>query len=140
MTTEGLLELARRHNHVIVPPPREATIDSCALVMPDGIVAVLVDEERCQTKAEYREKLSHELGHAERHAFYTRLSAPAARLRAEETARRWSWRTMVPPDELFRQMERGLRTPWELAEYFNVPQKMVTEAVTYYRDVLGEQK
>lgn len=139
MTETELLDLSERRGYLHLPPEAAGGLFGIAVQLPSGTCAWTVSHEGV-TEPEYLEAVSHELGHCETHSFYTRLSAPAARLRAEETARRWSWRTMIPPDELFRQMERGLRTPWELAEYFNVPQKMVTEAVTYYRDVLGGQK
>lgn len=139
MTAVELMELSEKHGHLYINPKKVPGLNAVSVILPSGTCAWTVSHQGV-SESEYLEAVSHELGHCETHSFYTRLSAPAARLRAEETARRWSWRTMVPPDELFRQMERGLRTPWELAEYFNVPQKMVTEAVTYYRDVLGGQK
>lgn len=133
-STEELFRLADEKGYLILPPPEGGTIDSAAFDL-DGLYAIVLDAEK-MSRQELRQKASHEIGHAETGSFYTRRSAPMTREKCEARANRWSWKKMIPPDQLFRAVERGIRTPWELAEEFDLPEQMIVEAVTYYRDQL----
>lgn len=138
MTTEALLELAEKSGHLLLPPPKGLkTLDSAAVLLPSGTCALMVREAGVDRKA-YRERLGHEVGHAEEHAFYTRLSAPTCRDKCEGMAKRWQYRNMVPLDELCRVMAAGIRTAWELSDYFELPEPLIREAVAYYREICGQ--
>lgn len=139
MTTEALFGIAENSGHLVLPPPDGAEkLDSAAVLLPSGVCALMVRSAGLNRKA-YRERLGHELGHAEEHAFYTKLSAPACRGRCEEMAKRWQYRNMVPLDELCRVMEVGIRTAWELSDYFDLPEPLIREAVAYYREICGQR-
>lgn len=139
MTTETLLKIAEAGGHLVLTPPAETKkLDSLAVLLPSGTCALIVKKAGTDRKA-YRERLGHELGHAEEHAFYTRLSAPTCRDKCEGMAKRWQYRNMVPLDDLCRAMERGIRTAWELSDYFDLPEPLIREAVAYYRDVCGQR-
>lgn len=139
MTTEALLELAEKSGHLLLPPPRGMNaLDSAAVLLPSGTCALMVREDGVDQKA-YRERFGHELGHAEQHAFYTRLSAPTCRDKCEGMAKRWQYRNMVPLDELCRVMAAGIRTVWELSDYFELPEPLIRDAVAYYREVCGQR-
>ena len=130
--TEELYALAEEWGYPVLEPPPDGTIESMAILSPRGTPCVFLREDG-HTAAELNERLAHELGHCRTGAFYTALSAPAARGKCEEQARRWSYRQMIPLEALIDGLRRGLREPYEFSEWLEVPQGMVAEAVAYYR-------
>lgn len=132
MTTQALFALSAAHGHLYINPKKVDGIDSAAVLLPSGRCAWTVSKHGTNSK-EYRNKVSHEIGHCEKRAFYTRLSAPTTRGKCEESARRWQYEKMVPCEELISAFDRGIRTAWELAEEFDMPEDFVKKAVEYYK-------
>ena len=133
MTTQALFDLANKHHHMLLEPPADGKIDSVSIRLPSGICAVFVG--KTENKKEYREKLGHEMGHCEKNAFYTKLSAPTTREKCEESANRWQYENMVPEDELNAAFRAGIRTPWELSDLFDLPESVVVAAHNYYTHI-----
>lgn len=131
MTTNELLDLSEKRGYIEVPSEL-CGLDAAAILLPSGNCAWTVDASGLSS-AEYRGRLGHEIGHCEEGAFYTRLSAPTARAKCEEQAVRWEIRNMLPRAALRSAMRKGLRTSWELAEFFDLPEPLVLRAVAYYR-------
>lgn len=130
--TQSLFDLSERHHHLFLEPLKDSPIVSIALLLPSGQAAWTVNPAG-MTDKEYRDYVSHELAHAETGSFYTRLSAPTTREKCEETARRWQYEHMVKYTELVDAFSRGITTPWDLAEYFNMPEDFIKRAVYYYK-------
>lgn len=130
--TEELYAQAEEWGYPVLEPPPDGTIDSMAILSPRGTPCVFL-RERGFKGEEVNERLAHEIGHCRTGAFYTALSAPTTRGKCEEKARRWSYRRMVPLDALLAGLRDGLREPYEFAERLEVPERMVREAVEYYR-------
>lgn len=134
--TEELYAQAEEWGFPVLEPPPDGTIDSMAILSPKGTPCVFL-RERGFSREEVNEHLAHELGHCRTGAFYTALSAPTARGKCEETARRWSYRRMVPLEALIAGLRDGLRDPYEFSERLEVPASMIVEAVEYYRAALA---
>lgn len=132
MTTTSLLRTASRHGHFHMKPMKGSKIRSISFLLPSGICAWTVDPSG-MTNKEYRDCASHEVGHCEKLAFYTRLSAPTCREKCEEAARRWQYEKMIPFKELMRLLHSGVTTSWELSEHFEMPEQVVIDAVNYYK-------
>lgn len=137
-TTDELLELSERRGYLHLPASAAGGISALAVQLPSGKCAWAV-ERKGITSAEYRERVSHELGHCEEGAFYTYLAAPTTKEKCEESARRWSYRRMVPIRDLIDAIADGDREPWQIAERLDVPEEMVRGAVTYYTVVLSSR-
>lgn len=131
MTTQELLNLSEKRGYIEVPSDL-CGLEAASLLLPSGNCAWTVDATGLSS-AEYRGKLGHELGHCEEGAFYTRLSAPTAREKCEEMAARWEIRHLLPRTALRSALKNGIRTSWELAEFFDLPEPLVLRAVAYYR-------
>ena len=132
MTTSALFALAHAHGHMILPPPSDGKIDSISIVLPTGTCAIILNADGISEK-DYRDHAGHEVGHCEKGAFYTRLSAPTTREKCEETANRWQYENMVPFCDLDAALKSGYKTPWELSDIFNLPERTVLAAIDYYK-------
>ncbi len=136
ITTDELLDLSERMGFLHLPAKAAGGIPALAVQLPSGRCAWAV-ERKGISSAQYRQRVCHELGHCVKGAFYTRLSAPTTREKCEETARRWSYRKMVPIRDLIDAIADGDREPWQIAERLDVPEDMVRSAVTYYTIALS---
>ena len=93
-----------------------------------------MDPWRIPTLAEEKVKLAHELGHCETGAFYNRYAARDVRQKHENRANKWAYKKLVPEDELKQAILQGYREPWELAEYFDLPEAFLRGALKYYQE------
>ena len=95
--------------------------------------AVFLNPDSLTDSAQESDILSHEMGHIMTGSTH-RADSPADLVeRHEEKAERWAIRQMVPWEELNKAVASGIRTAWELAEYFNVTEKMIRRALEYYQ-------
>lgn len=76
--------------------------------------------------------LAHELGHVETGAFYTRDASGLDRRRAELRADRWAIRHLISREDLLAALRSGVSSPWDLSEYFNLPERVIREALAFY--------
>lgn len=80
-----------------------------------------------------RSALAHELGHCITGSFYFVGASKIDRCRAEYKATKWALLNCVPKYELIELLKAGLNK-WEIADYFNVNEDLVSLAFTYYFD------
>ena len=113
------------------------TAESLSLPLEDGSCAIAMDPWRMPTLADEKCKLGHELGHCETGAFYNRYAARDLRQKHELHANRWAYEKLVPEDELIEAYRQGYREPWELAEYFDVTEPFLRDALEYYKTAAG---
>jgi hypothetical protein len=104
-----------------------------AMSLPSGHVAL--DRRRLGGSRAEKAALAHELGHVERGAFYNVLTPLETRERCEYKANKRSFEILVPRAELRAVMESGMTEPYELAEYFDVPEPFICRCLDYYHDV-----
>lgn len=111
--------------------------EALAVPLPDGTCAIAIDPEKLTGRADETEKLAHELGHCATGSFYSRYAPLDERGRCETRAERWAIRRVLPYETLKAAMERGLTEPTQLAEFFEVPERMVQKAIDYYTGPCG---
>ena len=90
-----------------------------ALCSPDGALAL--NPAAIESGAEEQAILLHEEGHFATGAFYTVQSSYTIRQKQENIANRYIYKRYFPPQRLQAAMAAGLREPWQLAEYFDLP-------------------
>ena len=134
MTTAELFRLSAKRGYYYIPPSQTGGIPSLSVCLPSGVCGWTVNGRGLKRK-DYRDRVSHEIGHCERGAFYTRLSAPTCRGKCEESARRWQYEHMIGKDALDDAFRRGITALWELSELFDLPEDLIAGAVRYFADV-----
>ena len=102
-----------------------------ALCSPDGALAL--NPSAIESGAEEQAILLHEEGHFATGAFYTVQSPYTIRQKQENIANRYIYKRYFPPQRLQAAMAAGLREPWQLAEYFDLPEAMIREMLDYYQ-------
>lgn len=135
--TEELLAFAEERGYPVLEPPPDGILDSVAIISPRGTKCIF-QRQTGKTAQEVNHGLAHEIGHCEEDAFYTELTSPAGRLRAEGLAKRWSYRRMVPVSAILDAIEEKEAEPWQIAEKLSVPVQMVVEAAEYYRAAFAQ--
>ena len=74
----------------------------------------------------------HELGHAATGALH-KINSPYELVeRSEYRANRWSAEHYLPAKELREAFQNGFTEPWQLAEYFDLPQQDIEKALYYW--------
>lgn len=111
--------------------------ESLSLPMSDGTCAIALDPTKFQSEQDELWKLAHELGHCETGSFYCRHTPFDERGRHERRAERWAIRKLLPFEDLNKAVGQGIREAWELAEYFELPEDLILEAVEYYTGPCG---
>lgn len=125
MTLTNLYAIAGRNNIDVDYFPFKGLISMSA----PGMIAINTD--KLETVAEETAHLSHELGHCMTGSFY-RIDTLETRGRMEERANRWAYKAVLPLSELQEALQNGITQTWELAEYFDLPQKFIEKALCYY--------
>lgn len=133
---EELLAFSEERGYDVLEPPPDGTIDYATIISPKGTRCIFARQQG-KDEREISRGLAHEIGHCEENAFYTELSAPAARYRAEALADRWSYRRMIPLSGLLEAISERETELWQLAERFNAPEEMIREALEYYAAAFG---
>ena len=111
-------------------------------LLDKGHCYIGMDDKRCESIAEQKVVLSHELGHCETGSFYNQYSPFDIRERHELRADRWAIEKIVSRHYFKSAVNAGVTEPWELAELFNVPQPFIEKAMAYYHmlDTIDAEK
>lgn len=109
--------------------------DHTALVHPDGFLAL--NPARLRTGAQEHAVLLHEEGHFATGTFYGLNSPYTLRRQQENIANRYVFERYFPPERVLAAMRAGCTEPWQLAEYFDLPQDFVEEMLAYYTEARG---
>ena len=89
-------------------------------------------DERDMTEREKKSRLWHEIGHCATGSFYNIYAARDLRQRHENRADKWAIRQLISEDELDNAIASGCTAIWQLAEHFNLDEKLVRFALQYY--------
>ena len=57
----------------------------------------------------------------------------------ERKARGWAYEKMLPLSSIRQAFIVGCREPWEIADYLDVDERFLREAMQYYEEVYGEE-
>ncbi len=105
-----------------------------SLILSDGgEVTIGLNTDRLENSADEAWCMGHEMGHFHTGTYYTLYSPTQLREKAEYKADAWMVQFLVPPGELKSAFKEGYTEPWELAEYFDVPEPVVLRAAYIYR-------
>lgn len=134
---EGMYALAEQQGYDIddFALHKAESVSAC---LPNGCCTIALDRAQLKGQSDELIKLAHELGHCETRSFYNAHSPADIRGRHEERANRWMYRRLIPRENLFALIDEH-RSLYEIAEYFGVPERIVTAAYEYYRVAPVEQ-
>lgn len=102
-----------------------------------GKYAVFYDPSAVRTTRALKECLAHECGHCATGATHRAASPWDLVEKHEYKANRWAIERFLPYGALCEAMRGGLAEPWQLAEWFDLPQRFIERALAYYRDARG---
>ena len=98
----------------------------------EGKCVIGIDNSRRYSETEEKTLLLHELGHCETGAFYNEATPFASVDKCEKKADEWVIRSFLPYKEMINAYRSGVRTRYELAEYFGITEQLVQKAIEYY--------
>ena len=103
----------------------------------NGAYGIFVDVSRPRDWRQLSWQLAHEVGHCATGCTH-RVSSPYDLVcRHEYKANRWAIQRYLPFEELQNAVSAGYTEPWQLAEYFQLPETAVRGALNYYLRVRG---
>lgn len=136
-----MFELSDFYNHC-----RENDIDvipfaGCpspgATVRDGSFYAIFLDFTKIQSTRLMRGVCVHELGHATTGALH-KVSSPFETVeRSEYRAQRWAAEHYLTEADFREAFAAGCTEPWELAEYFDLPEEDIKNALTYWAECRG---
>ena len=92
-----------------------------------------LDSTLIETCAEKRVILAHEIGHHMTGSFYNVYSSFDNRAKHEYRADKWATHKLMPLNDVKTALHEGYDTPYDLAEYFNLPYDFVIRAMDIYQ-------
>lgn len=113
--------------------------ESCSVMDSQGNCYIGIDQRQVKNSVDEKCKLAHEMGHCETGSFYNPYSRFDIQGRHEVKANRWSYKTLVPLEEIEAAIQNGYYETWEIAEYLDIPEKMLIEAIEYYKICNSDQ-
>jgi Zn-dependent peptidase ImmA (M78 family) len=130
MSNEALFDFAASRGHEVV---YRNLAETKAITYEDDHFHIALAKGLSRT--EEKEIAAHELGHCEYGGTYCRSAKYSVKTKAEYRASKWAYYQLVSPDEITECVSRGIVTPWELAEHFDVSDEFMCRALGYYQIV-----
>lgn len=106
-----------------------------AIAFSDNFIAI--DRSRCKTDKRERTVLAHEAGHYLSGAFYLAYSPYEIKEQAEHKAFVASVERYLPADAIRRCFRQGITEPWQFAEYFDLEEDFIKNALHYWTECRG---
>ena len=133
MTADEFYEYAKNHGHQI----DFLDLEECQAMSVEINGECFIGLSTSTPASREKELIAHELGHCEYAGFYNQATPLNTRARIEYRARKWQFCHLVPLGELREAIRKGITTPWDLAEYFDVSEEVIVEACAYYTSACG---
>lgn len=108
-----------------------------ATVRDDGFYAVFLDFTKIRSTRLLRGVCYHELGHAATGALHKVDSPYELVERSEYRANRWAAEQYLTESDFRAAFAAGCTELWQLAEYFDLPENDIAQALTYWRERKG---
>lgn len=108
-----------------------------ATVRDGQYYAVFIDTSKVLTIRDLRGVTMHEDGHLCTGALHKVDSPYQIVAQNEYRANAYSFQKFLPPDELMLAMQMGYTEPWELADYFELPERDIKNALHYWIECKG---
>lgn len=103
-----------------------------ATIRDGSFYAVFLDFSQIPTTKTLRGICYHEMGHLGTGALHKVDSPFELAERSEHRANRWSAEHFLPKEELQEAFQCGYTEPWQLAEFFDLPEEDVRNALAYW--------
>ena len=132
MDNSDLYQIAEQSNIGVFNFPMPET-QSMSAVLPDGYMAIGIDDKAMTTTAEERVHLAHEIGHCKTGSFYNKFSKLDVREKHERRANIYAVQYLMPLDEIMDAYRNGCREIWDMAEHFGVTEDFAKFALIYYK-------
>ena len=108
-----------------------------ATIRDEGYYAVFLDFSKIRSTRLLRGVCYHELGHAATGALHKVNSPYELVERSEYRANRWAAEHYLTDEDFRAAFADGYTEPWQLAEYFDLPEADVKAALTYWSERKG---
>lgn len=108
-----------------------------ATLRDQGCYAVFLDFSKIRSTRLLRGICFHELGHAATGALHKVDSPYELVERSEYRANRWAAQHFLTPEDFRCAFAEGYTEIWQLSEYFDLPERDVQSALTYWKDRRG---
>ena len=128
MNTEKLYKIAEKNNIEIIQTDLPQT-ESCSL-FADKTYYIGLDSSLFGINEKIH--LAHEVGHCVTGSMYNLYAPLDNRAKHELRADRWAIKKLVPFNDLRTAIKKGIRECWELAEFFNVTDEFMNNALKFY--------
>lgn len=105
-----------------------------ATIRDEDWYAIFLDFTQIQSTRLLKGVCYHELGHAGTGALH-KISSPYELVeRSEYRANRWAAEHFLPPEDFREAFAAGYTELWQLAEYFDLPEQDIKNALTYWTE------
>lgn len=108
-----------------------------ATIRDGDFYAVFLDFSKIRSMRFLRGVCYHELGHVATGALHKVDSPYELAERSEYRANRWSAQTYLPESAFREAFTAGYTELWQLAEYFDLPERDIRAALDYWTDSRG---
>ena len=124
-----------RANDVLIIPLQ---FSSPAVTMRSGgEYAIAFDFRKIPTTRFFNGVSAHETGHVATGALHKVDSPYESWERSEYRANRWEYEHVLPAEAFQEAFSQGIVEPWELAEYFDMPEDHIKNALAYWSEQKG---
>ena len=125
-----------KENNITVLPFDNAPCKGTTMRDAD-LYAIFLDFTKISSTRQLKGVCCHELGHVATGALH-KIESPFETVeRSEYRANRWSAETFLTVEDFKEAFADGYTEPWELAEYFDMPEDDVMKAYSYWKDSKG---
>lgn len=117
------------------------TVDVYEKKMPSSIKGLYSDKiiwiNKNQSSTEKYCTLSEELGHHYKTSGHILDLKTIPNIKQERLARNWGYKKLVPLKKIVQAHKAGIKNKYELAEFLNVTEKFLEEAINRYKEEYG---
>ena len=125
-----------KENNITVLPFDNAPCKGTTMRDAD-LYAIFLDFTKISSTRQLKGVCCHELGHVATGALH-KIESPFETVeRSEYRANRWSAETFLTVEDFKEAFADGYTEPWELAEYFDMPEEDITKALSYWSECRG---
>ena len=125
-----------KENNITVLPFDNAPCKGTTMRDAD-LYAIFLDFTKINSTRQLKGVCCHELGHVATGALH-KIESPFETVeRSEYRANRWSAETFLTVEDFKEAFADGYTEPWELAEYFDLPEEDITKALSYWSECRG---
>lgn len=128
---ENLIEVATKQGAIVIEIDL-GTNKSCGKCIDN----ILIVNKRLNETEKYC-VLAEELGHYNKTVGNITDQSKVANIKQESIARQWGYKNLVRVLDIINAFDHGAKDKFEIAEYLNVTEEFLEEALNYYKRKYG---